>query len=163
MEKQPELQVSSICDVRGWDDWGSGAYLSSRGGRKHNGEDLVCDGGTIILSPIDGTVSRADGIVYPDPALRDWTYIQITDKDGNHCRHMYVSNFFGLEICQRVKRGQPIGIAQGIESRYQASETKGPMIGHIHFEVKNRRGKHINPNEYLKKADAMYIGSGSGG
>jgi len=146
METQPELQVSSLCRVRESDLHGSGWYQAPRGHRKHKGTDLVCVGGTIIRSCSDGVVTRSAGIVYSDPTKSDWRYIEITDPDGFKCRYFYVKSI-GVEMGLRIKRGDVVGVAQGIETLYDG------ITPHIHVEVKNPQGKYINPDQYLIDAD----------
>lgn len=155
MESQPELQVSSLCKVRGSDCHGSGLYRAKRGRRKHNGTDLVCDGGTLIRACNSGTVTRADGGIYADPAKREWRYIEITDYLGNRVRYFYVvpahlPDCQTVEIGLRIERGDIIGVCQGIESLYEG------ITPHLHFEVKNAKGEFINPDQYLLDTDAKY-------
>lgn len=156
MESQPELQVSSLCKVRGSDKHGSGWYEAPRGRhRKHSGIDLVCDGGTLIRACSDGVVTRADGTVYADPKKRDWRYIEITDHYGKKCRYFYVvpvslPDCKTVELGLSIKRGDVIGVCQGIESLYEG------ITPHLHVEVKNHKGDIINPNQYLLDMDARY-------
>lgn len=156
METQPELQVSSLCKVRATDKHGSGVYGARRGKhRKHNGTDLVCDGGTLIRACSDGTVTRADGRIYSDPKKKDWKYIEITDRLGLKCRYFYVVPVIlpdckNVQLGLKIKRGDIIGVCQGIESLYEG------ITPHLHFEVKDKSNKHINPDLYLLEADAEY-------
>ena len=154
MQSQPELQVSSLSKVRGSDCQGSGWFHAPRGKhRRHNGIDLVCDGGTLIRACNSGTVTKADGCIYADPKKRDWRYIEITDGFGNKVRYFYVvpvdlPDCKRVELGLRINRGDVIGVAQGIESLYEG------ITPHIHFEVKNSHNNIINPSQYLLDVDA---------
>ena len=123
-EEQPYLYVTSESKVRGHDIHGSGHYGAGRGKRKHKGIDLVCEGGTMIMSACDGVVTRCKGIVYSDPKKSDWYYVEITDEDGMHNRFFYVKGL-GIELQLKIKQGDVIGVAQGIEVLY---EPCGSMI-----------------------------------
>lgn len=143
MENQPELQVSADCEIRGCDPHGCGHYGASRGGRTHKGIDLVCVGGTIIRSPVDGVVTRRKGVVYSDPAKADWHYVEITDKDKMHNRFFYVKGL-GIELGLKIKKGDVIGVAQGIEVLYEG------ITPHIHYEVRMGKTMYFDPLVYLR-------------
>lgn len=145
--EERELLPASDSDVRGLDAHGEGYYGAPRGSRTHKGIDLVCDGGTLIQSCCDGVVSRCDGVVYSDPEKSDWRYVQVTDLDGNHCRYMYVKQW-DIDLGQKVKRGDVIGVAQGIETLYEG------IVGHLHFEVRRNKSVYLNPTEYLKELES---------
>ncbi len=143
MEDQPQLQPCSTSEIRGTDCHGSGAYLAPRGSRKHNGIDLICQGGTEILSCCDGVISRCAGRVYSDPEKMEWKYVEVTDNSGIRVRYMYVKSW-DIELGQKVKKGDWIGVAQGIETCYDG------MIVHIQFETMINKMNYLNPNEYLE-------------
>lgn len=143
MEDQPRLQIGSTAEVRGTDNHGSGHYGAPRGKRKHRGIDFVCVGGTYILSPIDGILTRIKGIVYSDRNKQEYNYVEVTDSNGVHCRCMYVEKW-GITKGQQVKRGDILGVAEGIEFLYEG------ITPHIHFEVRIDRKTYLNPLEYLR-------------
>lgn len=143
IEPQEELLPSADSELRGCDGHGCGHYGAPRGGRKHRGIDLVCEGGTLIQSCCGGVVTRRRGVVYSDPKKSDWHYVEITDKDGIHCRYMYVQHW-DIEIGLKVKKGDVIGVAQGIETLYKG------ITPHIHFEVRRNKRVYLDPIEYLR-------------
>ena len=133
-----KLQV--ITPVRGLDDYGSGEYGASRGGRKHKGIDFACAPGSICLALRPGTVTK-HGWAYADDA--HWRYVEIQDEEGYRCRYFYVQP--GADIDKRVDRGAPIGVVQDIRKRYPDG-----MTAHVHFEVMDRdRAVYLNPEDYL--------------
>ena len=143
METQPELQISADCEIRGSDKHGSGHYGAPRGNRTHNGVDIVCSGGTLIKCPADGVVTRCNGVVYSDPKKREWRYIEVQDRHKAKHRMFYVKQL-GMELGIKVKFGEVIGVAQGIEYLYDG------ITPHIHYEIKIGRATYIDPIEYLE-------------
>lgn len=143
MENQPRLQISADAEIRGSDKHGSGYYGAPRGKRKHKGIDLVCVGGTLILSPVDGVITRTDGIVYSDPKKLKYRYVEITDSEAVHCRFFYVKQL-DIDLGLKVKRGDVIGAAQGVEFLYEG------ITPHIHFEARLDKKTYLDPLEYLR-------------
>lgn len=143
MEDQPYLHVTSESKIRGQDVHGNGEYGAGRGSRKHKGIDLVCEGGTMIMSACDGVVTRTQGIVYSDPAKSNWHYVEVIDKDGVFNRYFYVQQW-EIERGQHILKGEPIGVAQGIEGQYPG------ITPHIHYEVRKSRSNYLDPVEYLE-------------
>lgn len=143
VEEQPYLHITSASKIRGHDIHGDGEFGASRGSRKHKGIDLVCEGGTMIMSACDGTVTRCQGVVYSDPALANWHYVEITDKDKVRNRYFYVQQW-NIELGLFVRKGEPIGVAQGIEEQYPG------ITPHIHYEVMKGRRNYLDPVKYLK-------------
>lgn len=141
-----KLQV--ITPIRGADDYGSGEYGASRGGRKHNGIDFACVPGSICLALRAGTVTKHGWAYGDDPS---WRYIEIQDEEGYRCRYFYVQP--GADIDKRVDRGDPIGVVQDIRKRYPRTEEKPRgMESHVHVEVMDRdRAVYLNPEEYLSQ------------
>lgn len=146
METQPELLISPVCEVRGTDVHGSGHYGASRGSRTHKGVDLVCVGGTIIKSPVDGVITRCRGIVYSDPDKQEWRYVEVTDKRKNKHRIFYVQEL-DIELGLKVIRGDCVGVAQGVEVLYPG------ITPHVHYEIKGGRALYFDPLKYLKGLD----------
>ena len=127
--------------TRGTDKWGSGAYRASRGDRKHNGIDIACYAGSVILSPHYGTVSK---IGYPydpnDPKKGHLRYVQVTERGGFLCRYFYVLP--DVKVGDQIMTGDELGVAQGLSNIYEG------ITDHIHYEVK-LNGVFVNPDEYL--------------
>ena len=142
--------------ARGIDRHGSGAYLASRGSRKHNGIDICCEQGELIKSFSGGIVTK---IGYPysqgpdaDPAKKKLRYIQVTDDYGLDVRYFYIMPI--LVKGDQVHPGDILGEAQGLADIYEG------ITEHYHFEVLKMIGKNklfIDPIKYLK---ALPSGSG---
>jgi len=132
-----------ICPIRGQDKWGSGAYMASRGGRKHNGIDLACYKGSTILADQDGVVTKV-GYPYPPEHAKKghFRYVEVRSDTGIRIRYFYVAP--SVSVGQRVMSGDPIGKTQGLISVYPG------ITDHYHFEVKDSKDNFINPQEYLE-------------
>ena len=143
MEQQPELQISPDCEVRGHDAHGSGHYGASRGARTHRGVDFVCDGGTLIRSPVDGVITRCKGVVYSDPKKAGWHYVEVKDNEGMKNRFFYVKAL-DIELGLKIKKGDIIGVAQGIECLYEG------ITPHIHYETRMGKTMYFDPIVYLR-------------
>lgn len=131
-----------ICPTRGNDKWGSGEYLASRGGRKHNGVDKACYKGSVVLTDQDGVITK---IGYPyDPGSKKgyFRYVEVRSDAGMRVRYFYIEPC--VKVGQRVATGDPIGVTQGLLEVYPG------ITDHYHFEVKNSDGKFIDPNKYLE-------------
>ena len=148
LEKQSELQISSCCKVRGSDCHGSGHYGASRGKRKHRGVDFVCTGGTLILSPCSGVVTKTKGRVYSDSNKKGWSYVEIKTSYESFARFFYVKNL-DLSPGQQVEKGDVIGVAQGIEYLYEG------ITPHIHFEARQDKKTYFNPISYLMMLEGI--------
>ena len=127
---------------RGSDKFGSGAYLASRGSRKHMGIDFACAKGNKILSLTNGIVSK---IGYPynprDTKKGHMRYVQVT-HEGVDIRYFYVDPL--VKVGTSIRRWEVVGTAQGLLDIYPG------ITDHIHFEVKVGR-TFLNPEEYLKQ------------
>lgn len=128
--------------VRGSDAYGSGEFWAPRGDHKHNGIDLVCEKGDLVLSPVAGIVSK-HGYPY-DPAgpKGHKHYIEITDELGRRHRFFYCEPMLPMD--SKVRQGQVIGEAQGLQDIYPPREA-GPMTDHVHYEIKLRDGSFMDP------------------
>jgi murein DD-endopeptidase MepM/ murein hydrolase activator NlpD len=127
--------------VRGTDDYGSGAYGASRGNRKHNGLDFIVLPKQEVFALNDGIVTKL-GYPYADD-LR-YRYVEVTDSDENRLRYFYVDP--GVSKGAKLLKGAVIGTAQDLGRRY--SRNGKTITPHIHFEV-ILKGNHIDPEEYL--------------
>lgn len=118
------------------DDWGCGHYGAPRGGRVHKGVDLNAAPGTEILSPRTGTVTKLGHPYSDDLSFR---YVEVTDREGNRHRVFYVLPL--VKENESVTVNTRIGLAQSLEERYPG------ITPHIHYEVINRDGKHVDPEK----------------
>lgn len=117
-------QILRAANVLRSDAEGSGAYNASRGGRKHNGIDLVASVGVDVVAPFDGVVSR-----HSVPYANDTRYKGIELTSGLMKLKIFycVPNF---EVGARVSKGQRIATVQNISAKYSSK-----MINHIHIEL----------------------------
>lgn len=106
------------------DAMGDGHYGASRGTRKHEGVDYLCDPNQDIYAPISGVIKR---ISYP---YADKSYSGVIIEGKHITVQMFyfepLSDFIGCEVYQ----GQTIGFAQDVSKRYNSS-----MKAHIHLKI----------------------------
>lgn len=104
---------------------GSGEYGASRGSRKHNGIDYVCQKGQAIVAPFDLVIER---IALPkmDSPLSGikWRAVRSTGK-------MFYFSPLPVLIGKMVKKGDVIGVAQSVSEDYGLTNMKD----HIHFQI----------------------------
>lgn len=133
--------IIAILPKRGSDNYGSGAFGASRGGRSHNGIDYACHPGSKILSPVNGKVTK---LGYPYADDLSYRYVQVTDDEGLDHRIFYVSP--EVVTGDVVMAGVTVvGEAQNICRRYPRTTDKpAGMTNHIHYEIKGS-GRYINP------------------
>lgn len=114
--------------IRGNDAHGSGAYLSSRGSRKHKGIDIACHKGSGVLSIGPGHVTK---IGYPydpsDPKKGHLRYVQVTDEGGRKLRYFYITP--SVKVGDIVDTHTELGVTQGLTGIYPG------IIDHFHFEI----------------------------
>ena len=106
------------------DSKGNGRFGSSRGNHVHNGIDLVVTPDETIFSPISGKVVRY-GVPYDNDSRYSGIHIQ---NDEYLVKIFYMLP--SVQPGQYVTRGQAIGTAQKISTKYG-----GGMIDHVHVEV----------------------------
>ena len=103
--------------VRGVDIHGSGAFMASRSGRKHEGIDVACCAGSGVFSVGSGVVTK---IGYPynpgDKKKGHLRYVQVTDDKGRDVRYFYVTP--KVMVGQKVVKNSPLGITQGLTKIY---------------------------------------------
>ena len=135
---------------RGFDAWGSGAYLATRTSadgtvRVHKGFDYALEI-DFIFSPCIGTVTK---LGYPYGWVHNATnyrYVEIEDLTGLKHRIFYIQ-----PICKKgdtVTVLTPIGYPQDISPRYQ-DPNLSPITPHIHYEIINpKNGETVNPETH---------------
>jgi len=130
-----------IPPIRGSDPQGQGHYGAPRGTGKHNGVDVSCYKGSVILSITGGMVTK---IGYPyDPGDKKkghLRYVQVTFDETNY-RYFYIDPF--VSVGESVKPEDPLGVSQGLTEIYLG------ITDHIHFEIK-RDGIYLNPEGFVK-------------
>ena len=107
------------------DSSGSGYYGASRGGRRHNGVDFLCDAGQIVSAPFNMEIVRISK-PYHDSDLSG-----IVWKSGASTGKIFYFLPFEELIGLYVMEGQAIGSAQSVAEYYRTDE----MSDHIHFQV----------------------------
>lgn len=122
---------------RGTDPGGSGDFGANRGSRLHMGVDYAAWPGSILLSPVKGIVTR---LGYPYGDDLSYTYVEVTDKEGNRHRFFYIDP--SVDIGEAVRRTTPLGTVQDVSVRYPVPRGMKP---HIHYEIINKDGVHTVP------------------
>ena len=112
------------------DKWGSGAFNSKRGKRKHNGKDIPCPEKSICISHIAGEVTK---LGYPYSDDLSFRYVEITDFIGRRHRFFYVNP--KVIVGQSIVVGEEIGLSQRLGDRYEG------ITEHVHYEIKDKNGK----------------------
>lgn len=131
--------------IRGADNWGNGGYYATRGGRRHNGIDIVVKPHQHVRPITGGKVSKI-GFPY-DPHNHDkgfLRYVDILDTYGNHVRYFYLMPC--VTTSQHVCSETVIGIAEDITKVWDG------ITNHYHFEVLtyiNNKKVFLNPIQYL--------------
>ena len=123
--------------IRGSDSHGSGAYLASRGSKKHNGIDFACYEGTKIYPHKYGEVTKL-GYPYNNSQLR---YVQVTDEHGYNLRYFYVKPC--VKVGDKVTTDDCVGESQTLQKRYPG------ITDHIHFEVKFDKS-YADPIQFIE-------------
>jgi murein DD-endopeptidase MepM/ murein hydrolase activator NlpD len=119
--------------VRDMDAHGSGAFGASRDGGKrvHRGRDYIALPGDDGLSMIDGVVTRIIQRVYPDSG--ELMGIEI---EGPLVRMKLLYVRPEVDVGQRVRAGQKIGIVQDLVAYYLAKyPERKPITNHVHPEI----------------------------
>ena len=138
-------------------------YLDPRGGgtRKHLGTDIIADKMKKIFSASDGVVTY---VVSPEAS---WGYaIEVRDTDGYTYNYLHLNN--DTPGTDDGKGGEGHAYAPEIENGVRVS--KGQFIGwvgdsgnaeetppHLHFEIEDPRGMHINPYDSLLSAAGLTV------
>lgn len=114
------------------DDWGSGDFAASRGGKFHKGRDYLYNPGERVRSVMEGVVLRI-GWPYKDEEYR---LIEILSHDAETKTKLIWRFFYvapAVAVGETVFPAQVLGVAQDISSRYQR-EDRRPMGNHVHVE-----------------------------
>lgn len=131
------------------DDWGSGSFAASRGGRFHLGRDYRFTKGSKVRCPVEGKVLRI-GHPYSDDT--SFKLIEILGAGGKVMwRFFYVSPV--VSVGELVLPAQVIGTAQDVSSRYQQAGRQ-PMDNHVHVEC------ILDPEAFFDEANRVESGRG---
>lgn len=108
------------------DSEGDGSYGTSRGSRRHNGIDFLCEEGQDIVAPHKMTIERESKPKTESPMTG------IAWRSGKSTGRMWYFKPDIALIGQEVREGQVIGVAQSVSKDYGLSKMKD----HIHYQVK---------------------------
>lgn len=138
--------------LRGTDDYGSGAYNASRGSRKHRGIDIVAASGAKVVSPIDGRIER-ESAPYSDDSSYSGLLIKGVGKHKSYRVKIFYlkpkSGFTGNRIRKKILEGEEIGTVQDLTKKYKKDKNhNNPITNHVHIEVKKNRSR-IDPSTVL--------------
>lgn len=132
------IKTSKHLEIRN-DPAGLGTFGAIRGSRSHRGVDFLLRVREELLSPVTGTVTK---LGYPYSDDLSYRYIEVRLMNGTKHRFFYVNPEH--EVGAEIQVGTRLGTAQHIVNRY-------PNIGmknHIHYEIKDDKGRYIDPEEY---------------
>ena len=121
------------------DPAGSGRFGASRGNRKHEGYDFLCEPGQLVKAPIPGRLVRAY------PYADDLSYMGCRIWGPDFMVKAFYFEPYDKLINEMVLAGEVIGIAQDISLKYG-----GGMLPHIHCGLyKLNPTKLVNIENYL--------------
>ena len=135
------LGTASKRRIRKSDLWGSGSFGAPRGNRPHLGIDLIYSPDEKVRAPFKFKVDR---VSYPY-ASPDFSGLAFTATSGDTVydgRLWYFEPDINL-IGKTVRKGQVIGTAQQINSKYSG------MINHLHLQL-------VKINEQATEKDIIY-------
>lgn len=107
------------------DSEGNGNYGTSRGLRRHNGVDYLCEVGQDIYAPFPMIITR---VAYPKSGSK---LSGIAWERGRSRGKMFYFKPDESLIGKKVKAGQVVGTAQSVSVDYGLPK----MQDHIHFQV----------------------------
>lgn len=126
--------------LRGNDSHGSGAFMASRGNRKHHGIDISGAPGGLVCPQLIGAVTKL-GYPYAAEGMQHFRYVQVTDPAGNAHRYFYVTPL--IELGDQVTLDTVVGIVQD-----RGGLSPG-MGNHVHYEIIDKTGRYVNPAKFL--------------
>ena len=127
------LKITQSNKKRGCDVKGCGHFGASRGDRKHNGLDIVTIAGEPIYAPVSGKVVR-----HSFPYSDDLKYTGLLLENSDLKIHIWYFKPI-VSAGTTVKAGDILGYAQDLTKKYKG------ITNHVHLEVKDQKGKLINP------------------
>ena len=133
---QPDFANPTGRAVRSCDDFGCGAFGSSRdgGARRHEGVDYDASAGQAVDAPISGFVSKI-GEAYVDDGR--YRFVEITNPALRYtARVFYVDP--SVSDGQAVHLGQAIGVAHSLQPRYPG------ITNHVHLEIGRLGGPRVD-------------------
>ncbi len=127
------------------DGWGQGHFGASRGGKQHDGLDLVVIPTQPIFSMIDGVIEKYEQCYTTDPR---WHGIQVANAQLRV--ELWYMEPLHVKVGEYVNAGELLGAAQDISGKYPPTE-KVPhnMMPHIHVRVTLRSFTTINEGRWV--------------
>ena len=131
-------------EPRTHDAYGGGAFGASRdgGSRRHEGVDFVADAGQRVMAPVSGYVTK---IGYAYAGDRNLKFVEITTPALKIAARVFYVNP-KVEVGETVAVGHPIGTARSLQRKYP-----GGMTDHVHLEVIDARGRHIDAAQVITR------------
>ncbi len=126
------------------DPAGSGRFGASRGNRKHEGYDFLCEPGQLVKAVIAGRLVKA----YPYADDLSCMGCRIWGKE--FMTKMFYFEPYDKLINEMVLAGEVVGIAQDISLKYKVDPKYKDMKAHIHVSLyKLNPTKLVNIENYL--------------
>jgi murein DD-endopeptidase MepM/ murein hydrolase activator NlpD len=106
--------------------------------------DIAVAPGTPIYAPEAGKIMSVNGRVYSDPNKAHKRLVMLVSEDTGFYHYlMYVKASQGLKMGAKVKAGDLIGYAQGLQDLYPG------ITDHIHWEIRGTEMR-VDPILYLQ-------------
>jgi murein DD-endopeptidase MepM/ murein hydrolase activator NlpD len=148
---QPDFVNPTGKGLRQTDAYGYGAFDASRdgGARRHEGVDFMAEAGQPVVAPISGYVTKI-GFAYPgDDTLK---FVEISNPALHYeARVFYVDP--KVVVGQVVRLGDVIGVHHTLEHKYPDG-----MTDHVHLEITDTRGAHIDATRVITAHDEPAAG-----
>ena len=145
------MPLKAILPARDCDDYGCGYFGAPRGSREHEGRDVACYPGTIIL-PFEGGKVTKLGHPYSDNPRTEYNelnykYVEITTPGGERrWRYFYIEP--EVELNEEVYAYNPIGKVQDLRIVYGDTDKKNAIINHVHVEL-FLNGERVDPLPFM--------------
>lgn len=113
--------------------------------RTHNGLDLVAEPGTLVVSPISGTILRTlDPYARSDGTKGVFSGVRIEGPNGLWVELFYIAPLDGaFPVGAPINAGAPLGYVQDVSTVYPLKGGDA-MTNHIHIQAQ-RDGSFIDP------------------
>jgi murein DD-endopeptidase MepM/ murein hydrolase activator NlpD len=127
------------------DDYGEGHFgAKRRGGRRHNGIDILADMGSVVCA------ARSGEAICGDQPRGMGRYVKIIHPNGFSTTYGHLKDW-SIPHKVKVRQGQPIGLVGKTGNANIAA-----MHTHLHFEIRNG-GEPVNPLSGLMETDKHEI------
>ena len=141
----------------GEDDYGSGAYGSSRGHtRNHLGVDLFTNPGDTLFAAITGIAKATAPYTEPsakqNPINKGVKIIGTDEFAGMTVYGFYTKALPGI-LGQKVTAGQPIATALNMTGPYPG------ITNHVHFQIGKASGGNVDSEQWLRDNFIVDVGS----